>query len=310
MKFVPDAVGRSIAGLALQGQKHSPTLLLGAGVASMVGSTVLACRATLKLDEVVEKAKTDLDTANMLVEQERDDYSKQDRKRDAALIYTRGVVGVAKLYAPAVVLGGVGVVCLTKSHSILKERNAAITAAYVGLDKAFRVYRQRVVDKYGEEEDRHFRYGAEEIDIIDDETGKVVSTIRNGESDGLPSGYARWFDESSPNWTAPPFDEYNWTFLRNNQNWANDMLKSRGHLFLNEVYSLLGLEHTSAGSIVGWVYERDNPNGDNFVDFGCWGKDDGQPLDFFNGREGGVLLDFNVDGPIWDLIDARRTQSS
>ena len=306
MKFVPDALGRSVSGLILRSKKHSPSLLLGAGVVSMVGSTVMACRATLKLEEVVTKFQNDQRAAMGVRELHPEEYSEQDRKQDVAVIYARGAGDIVKLYGPAVLLGGIGIVCLTKSHAILKQRNTALTAAYIAVDKAFERYRERVVEKYGEEEDRHFRYGAEEIDIIDDETGKVISTVR-ADASLMPSGYARWFDESSTNnYTAPPMTEYNWIFIRNQQNWANDMLRARGHLFLNEAYSLLGLEHTSAGAIVGWIYDRDNDRGDNYVDFGCWGEDRGQPLDFFNGRENGILLDFNVDGPIWDLIDARR----
>jgi hypothetical protein len=311
MKFIPDSIARSVAGLALRGQKNAPTLLFGAGVVSMVGSTVLACRATLKFHEVLDQAEQDLKAANQARETRPEDYSENDKKKDVALIYGRGIGDTIKLYGPAVLLGGVGIVCLTKSQSILKDRNAALTAAYVAIDSAFSRYRERVVEKYGEDEDRYFRYGQEEIDIIDEETGKVVTTLRASKDDE-PGMYARWFDEESTNnYTAPPFDEYNWVFLRDQQNWCNDILASRGHLFLNEVYGCLGLDHTTAGSLVGWVYDHDNDRGDNFVDFGCWGqKDDRQPLDFYNGREYGILLDFNVDGPIWHIMDELSAKKS
>jgi hypothetical protein len=313
MKLIPNAIGRKVAERALLAEKHSPTILFGAGVVSMVGSTVLACRATLKLDEVLAEVEEDKSKAirakNKVAAGEVPEgvtYTEQEFKRDNTIILARGMGNVIKLYAPSLILGGVGIACLTKSHKILQDRNMALTAAYVAVDKAFQTYRDRVVERYGEDTDRELRYGSEEVDIIDEETGKVVSTVRV--EPGLPSGYARWFDEENTNWSAPPMDEYNWLFLRNQQNWANDMLRARGHLFLNEVYSMVGMAHTSAGSIVGWIYERNNPNGDNFVDFGCWGKDDGQPLDFFNGREGSILLDFNVDGPIWNLIDERTSE--
>jgi hypothetical protein len=301
MKFVPDAIRRKVADQALLGRKHSPTILLGAGVVSMVGSTVLACRATLKLEEVLERAQRDLKASDGVRDLHPDQYSEQDQRKDTAIIYVRGVVSVARLYAPAAVLGGVGVVCLTKSHTILKERNAALTAAYIAVDAAFKNYRQRVVDTFGKDLDREMRYGQEDVDIIDEETGKIHSTTRVPEGD--PGMYARWFDETNNNWNKPPFVEHNYVFLRSQQNWANDMLHSRGHLFLNEVYGMLGLAHTSAGAIVGWVYKRGNEDGDNYVDFGCWDEDGGQPLEFFNGREGAILLDFNVDGPIWQLMD-------
>lgn len=308
MKFIPTAISRKVAGQALLVEKNSPTILFGAGVIGMVGSTVLACRATLKLEDVLEKAERDLDAAKGVRSLHPDQYSENDRKKDVAIIYVRGVGGVVKLYAPSVLLGAAAVACLTKSHSILQDRNTALTAAYVAVDKAFKAYRERVVERFDEQTDRELRYVAEEVDIIDDETGKVVSTVRVEQGDqGL---YARWFDEENNNWNGPPNEEYNVLFLRNQQNWANDMLRARGHLFLNEVYGMLGLSHTSPGAIVGWVYDRDNENGDNFVDFGCWNRNDASPNDFTNGREGSILLDFNVDGPIWQLIDERNARKS
>jgi len=308
MQIIPTAISRKVAAQALLGKKHSPTILLGAGVVSMVGSTVLACRATLKLEDVLETAERDLKAAKGVRHLHPDQYSENDRKKDVAIIYARGITGVVKLYAPSIILGAAGVVCLTKSHKILQERNVALTAAYVAVDKAFQNYRNRVVERYGEQVDRELRFETEEVDIIDEETGKVLSTVHVAPQ--KPSGYARWFDKENNNWNAPPFDEHNWLFLRTQQNWANDMLRARGHLFLNEVYGMLGLSHTSAGSIVGWIYDRENDRGDNYVDFGCWGEDDGRPLDFFNGREGSILLDFNVDGPIWDLIDDSTARNS
>lgn len=312
MKFIPSSIRRKMAEQTLAARKHSPTILLGAGIVSMVGSTVLACHATLKLEGVLENIEADkrkAAKAKDLVESgeaaEGVTYTDQEMRKDLTIIVTRGVVKVAKLYAPSLILGGVGVVCLTKSHRILQERNLALSAAYIAVDQAFRSYRERVIERYGEETDRELRYEAEEVDIIDEETGEVVSRVQV--APGEPSGYARWFDEENSNWSPPPMEEYNWIFLRGQQRWANDMLSSRGHLFLNEVYSMLGLSHTTAGSAVGWIYDRHNEEGDNYADFGCW-TNDGQPLDFFNGREGAILLDFNVDGPIWQLMDERNRQ--
>lgn len=331
MSLVPHAIRRTVAGQATLAKKNAPTLLFGAGVVSMVGSTVLACNATLKVESVLKEIDQNMEKAHQAkIKVEAKDkamahnatasvddqvdlgdvpahvtYTDREMKQDIVIIYVRGAAKIIKLYAPAVILGGVGVACLTRSHQILKERNTALAAAYFAVNQAFEVYRERVVEKYGEETDREFRYGVEEITIIDEDTGKTLDTVRV--DPGEPSGYARWFDDTNPNWSPPNQMAYNWIFLRNQQNWANDMLRSRGHLFLNEAYSLCGLSHTSAGAIVGWVWDprNDKHDGDNLADFGCW-DDDGRGYQFFegiNGREGAILLDFNVDGPIWDLID-------
>ena len=316
MRFVPNAISRKVAQQVLLARKNSPTILFGVGVASMVGSTVLACRATLKMEEVLDsiehdkklqaQAKSDVENGNV---PEGVTYSDEEVKKDTAIILMRGAWKVVKLYGPSVILGGVGIICLTKSHQILQQRNAALTAAYIAIDGAFRQYRARVVERYGEETDRELRFESEEVTIIDEETGKAFDTVRV--APGMPSGYARWFDEENGNWNSPPFDGNNWRFLRSQQNSANDMLRWRGHLFLNEVFSLIGLTHTSAGSIVGWIYDRENTEGDNYVDFGCWEQFQGVPLEYYGGRDGAIMLDFNVDGPIWELIDEQvRKQKS
>jgi len=314
MRFVPSAVSRTIAQQALLARKNSPSILFGVGVVSMVGSTVLACRATLKLEGVVDAIEHDKREQARIKEQvdsgevpEGITYSDDEARQDTTVILIRGAWKVVKLYAPAIITGGVGILCLTKSHKILMQRNAALTAAYIAIDTAFREYRARVVDRYGEQTDRELRFETEDVTVIDEETGKAYDTTIV--APGAPSGYARWFDEENRNWNSPAFAANNWRFLRQQQNNANDMLHYRGHIFLNEVYGMLGLSHTSAGAIVGWVYKRDG-EGDNYVDFGCWEQYEGVPLEFYGGREGGIMLDFNVDGPIWDLIDESVERNS
>lgn len=316
MKLVPKAISTKVARQALLGRKSAPTVLFATGVTGMVGSTVLACRSTLKLQDTLERTHESLKKASELRKEApiaaekiskhfeatgelRDDlmYKDWDQRRDVAVIYLRGIFDVAKLYAPSVLLGAASIACLTKSQSILNQRNAALTAAYVAVDEAFSRYRERVVRKYGETQDREFRFGVEEVEMVD-EKGKMTTEKLVGSED--PSMYARFFDEYSSNWTKNHPD-YNYIFLQCQQKYMNDMLKARGHLFLNEVYDALGLSRTKAGSVVGWVVSE---GGDNFVDFGVFNDREGRSLrEFINGREGSVLLDFNVDGIIYDKID-------
>jgi hypothetical protein len=293
MRFVPEVVGKQIARNSLHLQKASPQLLLGVGIAGMVGSTILACRATLKVDDVLDEAQKKLDQVKTL---KHPDYSEKDRSRDISLIYFQNGVKIAKLYAPAVIVGAVSIYAIRTSHGILNRRNIALTAAYGALEKGFNEYRARVVDKYGEEEDRNFRYGTREVEITD-EKGKKKTVTRVAIDD--PSIYARFFDPMSTSWSKDP--EYNRIFLRCQQNYANDLLLSRGHVFLNEVYDMLGIPRSKAGAVVGWILTKDDST-DNFVNFGVFDGKRQIVRDFVNGIEDAILLDFNVDGVIYDKL--------
>jgi hypothetical protein len=294
MKFVPEVIGRHVARSSLHLQKASPQLLFGAGIVGMVGSTVLACRATLKMDEVLDDAKGKLGTAKSLQHRE---YSEKDRSRDVSLIYFQSGVKIARLYAPAIIVGGVSIYLLRTSNGILTKRNVALTAAYGALEKGFNEYRARVVDKYGEDEDRNFRYGTRKVEVTDPKTQKTKTVTRVGTDD--PSIYARFFDLHSSSWNKEP--EYNLIFLKCQQNYANDLLRSRGHVFLNEVYDMCGIPRSKAGAVVGWLLSAEGET-DNFINFGVFDGQSDAARDFVNGQEGAILLDFNVDGVIYDKL--------
>jgi hypothetical protein len=310
MQLVPSALGRVVGRATLEASKNAPTLLFGTGVVGMIGSTVLACRATLKLDEVLQehhRKTTQMRNATPgegeLAHLQKGDYTEEDKPKDIARVYGTTTLKIIKLYAPSVMLGAASIGCLTKSHGMLMRRNAALTAAYIAVDQAFGQYRNRVVDKYGEQQDLEFRYGSEEVEVID-ERGKLTKEIRVSE-DG-ESMYARFFDQTSGVWSKDP--EYNYTWLVTQQQWFNNLLQLRGYVFLNEVYKALGLDESEAGQVVGWRLSNDGTA--NHVDFGMFDNDDQAKRDFVNGREGAVLLDFNVNGVILDKIDWRKDRDT
>ena len=288
-------------------EKHSPEILLGVGVVGVVATTVTACKATMKLNDILDECVETREKIKEVAENPKydDKYSEEDAQKDLTINYVQTGVKIVKLYAPSVALGVFSVGCLLGSHNVMQKRNAALSAAYLTVDKSFKEYKQRVIDRVGEEVEKEIRYGikAEEIETtIQNEDGTettVKETIKTMDPN-LYSDYARFFDESSPYWQKDP--EYNLVFLKAQQQYANDLLRAKGRLFLNDVYDMLGIEKTKAGQIVGWVYDPVNPNGDNFVDFGIYDMSKERVRAFVNGYEATILLDFNVDGNIWDLM--------
>lgn len=300
-------VTRTAHKIGFQLKKHSPEILAVAGTVGVVASTVMACKATTKLHDILEDSKNQVNQVHEVLENKSipaEKYSEEDGKKDIAVIYTQTTLKVIKLYAPAVILGALSLTSILTSNKILRKRNVALAAAYTAVDKGFKEYRANVIERFGKDLDRELRFNvkAKEIEeTVVNEKGeeetvkKVVNEATVGKSE-----YARFYDDGCKGWEKDP--EYNLMYLRHVQDYLNDLLRTRGHVFLNEAYDQLGIPRTKAGAIVGWVYNEKNPVGDNYIDFGIYDPKDEKARDFVNGYERVILLDFNVDGPILDLI--------
>lgn len=291
--------------MTLKLKKYSPEILMVAGVVGVVTSAVMACMSTTNLPEVLEKAKDDIDTVHK--NSDNLEKSEQETNRELITVYAETGINLVKLYAPSVGLGAISIMSILAANNILRKRNIALASAYMTVNTGFREYRNRVVEQYGKEVDHKLRYDIKtkevERKIVDEDTGeeKVENKIVDiTSSDFEHSGFAKFFDETSMEWVRDA--EVNLCFLRAQQQYANDLLVSRGYLFLNEVYDMLGIQKTKAGQVVGWIYDENNPIGDNFVDFGIYNTNRAKNRDFVNGYEQAILLDFNVDGPILELL--------
>lgn len=295
-------------------KKHSPEILVVGGVITGVTSAVMACKATTKLDGILEDHHAKVEKIHEVIENpellpEKAEYTVEDSKKDIAIVYAQTGVELLKLYGPAIGLGVVSVTAILAGHGITRKRNTALAAAYTAVDKSFKEYRGRVVERFGEALDKELKYNikTKEIEeIVTNEDGtetivkKKVDVVDGFDDPNNYSVYAKFFDDGCNGWTKDP--EFNLKFLRDQQRFANERLKARGYLFLNEVHDMLGIPRTEDGQVVGWIYDLDNPNGDNCVDFGIYDTHRQKSRDFVNGYERTILLDFNVDGYIANLI--------
>ena len=301
---------RKIHKVGFELKKHSPEILVTAGVVGTVATTVMACKATTKAGDILDEFNSNMDDINKVVEMGKEEYTEDVMKKDIAIVYIQTGVKFAKLYAPSVALGALSITSILAGHNILRKRNVALAAAYATIDKSFKEYRGRVVERFGKELDHELRYNIkakefEEVQTDDKGKEKVVkNTVQVSELNEI-SDYAKFFDEGCNGWTKDP--EANLLFLKKQQTYANNRLKANGYLFLNEVYEMLGIPRTKAGQVVGWIYDEKNPVGDNYVDFGIYDTNKNSNWanankDFVNGYERSILLDFNVDGDILNNI--------
>ena len=297
------------AGLILK--KYSPEVLLVTGVGGTIISTAMFCKATFKSEQVMQKHidnRAKIQECWAKVENGEipfSEYSEGDHKKDLTIVYAQTVVDYTKLFGPSVTLGLASLACIASGYGIFRRRNVALAAAYKVLEEGFASYRKRVVEEYGEERDYMYKNGLvmkqiteTEVDA-DGKTRKVKKNVLAPKGPNELSVYARFFDEMSTEWSKT--GEYNLMFLKAQQNYFNNLLLARGHVFLNEVYDALGIPRSSAGSLVGWLVNNDG-SGDNYIDFGVFDGDNPRAREFVNGYEKAICLDFNVDGVIYDQI--------
>jgi len=305
---VPNKIGAALSKVGFQLKKSSPEILVIGGAIGVVVAAVGACIATTKAEDILAEHREKVEKIHEVAGDPayEEAYTEKDMQKDLVITFSQTGWKFVKLYGVWIVLGGTSLACMLASNNILRRRNAALAAAYTAVDTSFKKYRERVVERFGEKVDKELKTGVKAMEIeekVTDEKGKEKTVKKTVDVLDTPPGYseyARIFDELNPNYNGSA--EINRIFLQNVERSCNDMLRARGHLYLNEVYDMLGFERTKAGQIVGWVYRPKDPIGDNYVDFGIFDVRRPKAREFVNGYEAAIILDFNVDGNILEQM--------
>lgn len=287
-------------------KKHSPEIITGIGIFAGVAATAAAIYGTPKAMKVTDRLKENLDSVEEIKNKrdengmfhysdgKTDTYTDREVMNDKIHFYSVAGVDYLKAYWPAIALTGVSIFCSVKGQQISLKRNAAIAAAYVAVDNAFKEYRERVKNAVGESKEDDIYKGARSEKVKNEETGKKEN-IKVVDENAPVASYGRWFDSSNANFSDEDHD-YNMTFIEGVQNYFNMKLRNEGHVFLNDVYRQLGFPDTAAGSVVGWLYKpTEDVDGDGYIDFRATinTKADLDSLD-----DGSIYIDPNVDGII------------
>jgi hypothetical protein len=296
-------------------KKHSPEILVIGGVVGTVVAGVMACKATTHIHDILEDAKKTVDEIHEIDSEPKykevykahtgEEFTDTVKKKELTRVYVKTGFDIAKLYAPAVAVGALSITAILAGNNILRQRAVAYAAAFTATENTFKEYRDRVVQRFGKDLDRELRYNitskeVEETVVNEDGTETTVTKTVHEANPSKYDEYTRCFDETSTCWTRNA--ELNYTFLMQQQRFANDRLQSRGYLSLNDVYEALGFQHSGIGQVVGWVYDEKNPDLNNFVDFGIHDLYDEQKRAFVNGFEKSIWLNFNVDGDLYKLM--------
>ena len=305
---IMNKASRSLHKLGFKIKKHSPEILVTVGVVGTVASVVMACKATLKVNEIVDEAKETIDAIHDGVEKEKhiadgELYTQELANKDLVLVYAQTGWKFVKLYGPSVALGAASLGCMLAANNILRKRNAVLAAAFTAVDTSFKEYRSRLIERFGEngkQLDRELRYNIKVKEIeerVVDENGNettVTKTVEVIDPNITHDIYSIVFCEGNTGWTKNA--DLNKLFLLKQQNYANDKLKAEHFVSLNQVYEMLGAPKTAYGQLAGWVWTEDSSVGDNFIDFGIFDVHNEMKCAFVNGHERSIILDFNCIG--------------
>jgi hypothetical protein len=306
---IMNKVSRTVHRAGLKLKKHSPEILVVSGIIGFVGTAVMAYKAAPKVNEILEDAKENIEAIHKVVENppEGKEYTEEDKKQALTVTYAKTGLELVKVCAPMVAVGTLSTVSILAGHNILRKRYVATAAAYTVLDRNFKDYRGRVIERFGEKLDKELRFNIktkeiEEIVTNEDGSESVVKTTVEEIDPNTVGDYVRFFDEWCTGYEKNNPD-YNLMFLKHTLNYANEKLQAQGHLFMNEVLDMLGMPRTPVGSVVGWIYNPEDPTIDSYVSFGdIFDTTNPNKREFVNGREPAIMLQFNCDGPIFEKI--------
>ena len=302
MKINTKTLRKSFKKAQLTVRKHSPEILMVAGVIGTVAGAVMACKETLELEDVLDECKQE----KMELEEQYamcEEYSEDALKKDQVKLTIKQVAKIVKLYAPSVIMEATSIGVIFASNDIMRKRNASMAAAYATLNSMYKRYRQNVIESYGEEVDKDMRFGVkhEKVTEIDEDGNKVKIDARIVDLDNTAlaiSDYSRFFQMGCKGFDASS-GRYNLLYLKGIQAMFNNKLIADGYVMLNDVYRELGFDTIPEGWSIGWVYDEENPIGDNYIDFGLYeARNKNQRA--VNDWEPVILMDFNVDGNLYE----------
>lgn len=306
LKAVGTKVGSVAVKTGMKLRRYSPEIMLVGGIVAGTAAIVTACIATKKAQPVIEEVHKDLDELqNSFVLNEEgnaESLPPKELKKETLKICRIYIWKLCKIYGITAFLFLLSVSLVLGSHGVLKKRYVSTTLAYKALDEAFKDYRSRIKEAVGEEKELHFFNGTEECGEVTtiNESGETVTTkeaVKVHDKKYSPYEFDFNANTAPGNWEANA--DYNLMFLRNVENYLNDLLNSRGHVFLNEALDALGLKRTREGAVTGWIK---GGGGDDYVDMGVFDYYTDDISDTQDGKIRNIHLNFNVDGLIWDKI--------
>lgn len=294
-------------------KQHSPEILLVAGIGGAIVGTVMACRATLKVNDILDDAKQEIDEIHnreiVYVDDTNVTAVSTNTQQELTKAYVKTGWRLVKLYAGPVILMTASLASIVGSTDIYKQRSLNAASAFMAISESMKDMEKRIEEKYGPEEARALKYGIEEKTVqeeITDENGEI-KTVEKVEKtiNSKYNPYVRIFKEGCKGWDSDP--DMTLSYLKCTRETFSKLLRAHGHIMLNDVLAELGFPTTREGQSLGWYFDPKNPKYqgkrvEELISFGIENVGDGGESNFASGKCPFLILEFDCDGDIVDKV--------
>lgn len=298
--------------------KNAPTILFVTGIVGVIGGTVLACNATLKVPDIIkdrdDKIKELKEQPSDISDETSTEIVNADIDKQVMAIHAKTAVKIGVQFAPAVIVDVISIVLMNKSRHMLVERYLAMSAAYAALQAEFSMYRKGVRERWGEEVDNELLFGVKKQTITHanedgTETEEEVEVFDISKYTQDTANAVLIFDERSTQW------ENNYTYNKRYIDLcfynANEKLNERGRerstrgkepmddiFLINEIADMMDVPRTVFGAINGWKYDPNNPTKISYdiIPAGIPVGDNQVVYDTNNPRA--IIIRLNIDGNV------------
>jgi len=221
-------------------KRSSPTLLTCFSVIGVVGTTVLAVKATPK---AVELIKND---------------SRRNHDGDP-YAYTKleAVQSCWRCYIPAALVGLSTITCIIGINVLNKRNQASLASAYALLSESYQQYRKAAKTVYGDDADSKIKVQMAKDTYISADGYSVYSSDLDSESEKILC-----YDLFSKRYFTSTM-----AAVLNAQYHINRNLQLRGSVSINEFYEFLGIDKIENGDDIGWSIDELMEDGIMWLDF-------------------------------------------
>ena len=301
----------------LKAKEAAPTAMIFGGTGLLIGAGVWACvKTATRVEGVLDEHNQTMADLREIRQRIADGeeikrpngepYTMDTYKKTVTARYIETGKQMFRIYIGPVSMAAAGAILIGVGTKTINNRRIASAVDAMATRQALKDYRQRVRDDVGEEHEKELFYNAAKQivteEVIDPETGEMVTksetkpVTKGAKTDDV---YCYIFDElNAPNtWNKHP--GYNFMFLMQMQNTANEYLRTHGAITLYDVLKQLGMRDIPAETMtLGWLVDNPTGYGDGYVDFGICPLGDYDDVGCFKGGTPNYVLNFNCDGDI------------